>query len=105
MRSVFLVALIAGCSSQASSTGIDTVACPTASNLTYANFGAAFIHDNCGECHEGKESPSLKTQAQVAKNSSKILDETVYTDAMPEDGNLTIEERRMLGEWLACGAP
>jgi len=24
---------------------------------------------------------------------------------MPEDGTMTIEERREHGEWLACGAP
>jgi uncharacterized membrane protein len=55
-------------------------------------------------CHD-KERPTLGTQAQIQAHAAQILDAAVYTDAMPEDHGLMNEERRRLGEWLACGAP
>lgn len=101
-RLVFLVVL--GACDTATSTGIQTVSCPTDSTLTYANFGSAFMTNYCLDCHSGKESPSLNTQAKVQSNISHILQEAVYTNAMPEDEDITTAEREMLGEWLACGA-
>jgi len=89
----------------AESTGIAPVTCPPASALTYANFGSAFVTDHCLECHERDESPTLSTQTQVLAHRSSILREAVYTNAMPENEDITIAEREMLGEWLACGAP
>lgn len=104
MRNVLIACLfVAACGP--SSTGIDTVSCPTDSTLTYANFGAAFMEANCLSCHDGNERPSLATQSGVQANMGHILDEAVYTDSMPEDADMTIAEREMLGEWIACGAP
>jgi uncharacterized membrane protein len=97
----FLVA----CTSSGQSTGIDSVSCPTDSTLTYANFGSTFIDSNCLECHAGKERPNLSTQAAIQSHKNSILQEAVYTDAMPQDNTMTTAERQMLGEWLACGAP
>ena len=45
------------------------------------------------------------TQAAVKAESSQILDAAVYTDAMPGSGSMTLDERKLLGEWLVCGAP
>jgi len=30
---------------------------------------------------------------------------TSVKDAMPAGGGMTLDERRLLGEWLVCGAP
>ena len=62
------------------------------------------IQGNCMSCHD-TESPGLRSLAQIRSHAAKIMDVAVYTDAMPEDATMTIEERRLLGEWLACGAP
>jgi uncharacterized membrane protein len=102
--SILALALVA-CTSGAQSTGIAQVSCPTDSTLTYANFGSAFMTSNCLSCHTSKDSPTLTSQGQIKVNASRILDAAVYTTAMPQDSNMAVAEREMLGEWLACGAP
>jgi uncharacterized membrane protein len=74
--------------------------------LTYANFGEELFVANCTThgCHDRKN-PVLTTQAQIQAHASAILDEAVYTDAMPDSGDMPLRERELLGEWLACGAP
>lgn len=101
---LFALASVTACTSGGQSTGIEPLSCPTDSTLTYASYGQAVIEAKCMSCHD-TEGPILGTQAQVQAHASQILDAAVYTDAMPEDGTMTIEERRQLGEWLACGAP
>ena len=49
--------------------------------------------------------PTLATQAQVQAHKAAILAEAVKSTAMPEGASLTIEQRKLLGEWLSCGAP
>ena len=99
-------ALLAACTS-ATSTGITSsnLSCPSDSTLTYANFGSDFMSTNCLSCHATRDSPHLTTQATIQANASRILDQAVYSTAMPQGGDLSTEERQMLGEWLACGAP
>jgi hypothetical protein len=104
MKKYLLCGLLLGCGSSASSTGIAPVSCPTASTLTYANFGSAFMNEHCLSCHQG-QSPTLSTQVQIQANNSAILQAAVYTDAMPLNGDVAVSERELLGEWLACGAP
>jgi hypothetical protein len=91
----------------ASSTGIDPIECPpTGTTLTYANFGDELIANKCATngCHD-RQRPVLTTQSAVQTNASTILDQAVYTDAMPRSGSMLLMEREKLGEWLACGAP
>lgn len=104
-RLALCLSLALGACTSASSTGISEVSCPQDSTLTYASFGQAFFTDNCLSCHASKEKPILSTQDQIQANSARILQEAVYTTAMPEDADMTLAERQMLGEWLACGAP
>lgn len=99
------LALSAAACTTAQSTGIDSVSCPTDSTLTYASFGQAFFADYCTSCHTSRESPTLATQAQIQAHASQILEEAVYTTAMPEGTAVSTAEREQLGEWLACGAP
>src|SRR5689334_8898558 len=105
MNKLFLALTLAGCTSSATSTGISPLTCPPDTTLTYANFGSAFISDNCLSCHASKNSPTLTTQAQIQLNKSRILSAAVYSEAMPKDATMDIAERQLLGEWLACGAP
>ncbi len=99
-----LAAMSAGCTG-AEATGLEPVACPTDNTLTYANFGEQWVADNCLECHDGDESPRLNTQAAIQQRTSQLLHEAVYTNAMPEDKDLSLDTRKQFGEWLACGAP
>jgi hypothetical protein len=100
---VLLVGL-AACSSSGNPTGIAPETCPTDSTLTYTSFGESFVATNCLSCHD-RQQPVLTSQAAIQANSANILDVAVYTDAMPQSSNMSIDERQLLGEWLACGAP
>ena len=102
-RLVIALSLVA-CSSGATSTGISELSCPTDSTLTYANFAQDSIATHCMSCHD-KQSPRLGTQTDVRLHTTQILDTAVYTDGMPQSGGMTLDERKLLGEWLVCGAP
>jgi uncharacterized membrane protein len=106
MRSLLFIVVVActtACGAQSTGITESDLTCDT--SLTYASFGQAFIETNCSSCHAGKESPNLSTQAAVKSNSSKILQEAVYTTAMPDGADLSNDERMLLGQWLTCGAP
>lgn len=103
---IALIALVvAACSSSAESTGIEPVECSPTSTLTYENFGRELMETRCSECHAVDESPRLTSLAVIRANADDILDQAVYTTAMPEEKSMPLEERAMLGEWLACDAP
>ena len=93
-----------------SSTGSATGStCAQGSTLTYANFGEAFVQDNCLACHT-RQSPILTTQASVQAASTEIdqvaaAGPNAINTVMPVDHNVSTEDRAKLGEWLACGAP
>jgi len=88
----------------ANDTGIDPMTCSTESTLTYENFGKDMIDTHCNGCHDTR-SPRLTTIAGIRAAADDILNEAVYTDAMPEKSGMPLAQREMLGEWLSCGAP
>jgi hypothetical protein len=99
--------LAAACTDEGKPTGIEPLECPPeGTTLTYANFGEPLISSNCTArgCHD-RRVPVLTTQDGVQAAADDILDAAVYTDAMPRTGTMTIDDRRLLGEWLVCGAP
>lgn len=98
------LSVFAACTSSATSTGIEQLSCAPDNTLTYDNFGKSAVDGNCMSCHDTK-SPALGSVEQIRSHAAQIMEAAVYTDAMPETGDMTIEERRLLGEWLACGAP
>lgn len=104
-RITLLFLALTACTTAPESTGISAVSCPPDNTLTYSTYGQAFIQDNCLSCHKSKERPTLTTQAEIQANATRILNEAVYTNAMPEDANMAIADRQTLGQWIACGAP
>lgn len=95
--------------------------CPTTQTLTYANFGQAFMQQYCLSCHSSSVQGAARNGAPSDHNFDKLSDIRSFAehidmhagsgpggtnDAMPEDDPIpTIEERKKLSEWLACGAP
>lgn len=74
------------------------------------------IETRCASCHAAKPSNEdfetapkgvkLETAAQIAREKTRIRQQTVDTDAMPL-GNITEmteEERKLVGRWIAQGA-
>lgn len=105
MKYLIAVTLALGACTTAESTGLEPVSCPPNSTLTYQSFGATFMANNCLSCHSSKEKPALGTQSAIQQHLDDILQEAVYTTAMPQDSSMTLSERSQLGEWIACGAP
>lgn len=90
--------------------------CPESSFLTYQNFGSGFFSEYCTGCHSAELPPAMRQDAPEAVNFEtlgKVRDQAalIYLRAadgygsMPPVGGPSGEERALLGEWLACGAP
>jgi len=79
--------------------------CPSDSELSYANFGEAFMRKHCARCHEDF-STQVGVQASIDEidRAAAAGPDTVNT-YMPEGEDLSDNQREELGEWLACGAP
>lgn len=94
--------------------------CPPDSTLTYENFGEPFMSKYCTRCHastltgsarqgapDGRDYDSL---AGVQADVEEIDEEAAggpkgINTGMPKGApSPSEEERRKLGEWLACGA-
>ena len=105
-RTAACVLILAACATD-SSTGIDTstLTCPPESTLRYETYGKLAIEQNCLSCHATKEKPRLNTVEEIRANRHAILGAAVGSTRMPEDSDMPLQDRELLGEWLACGAP
>ncbi len=90
--------------------------CPTGTQLTYSNFGAAFMQSYCTSCHsqtlpEGQRggaplAANLDTAAGVNLLRAGIQARTAIDNPpMPPSGFVGSNDREFLKEWLGCGAP
>jgi hypothetical protein len=90
--------------------------CPKASSLTYENFGAPFFLTWCEGCHSTKIPEGSRQNAPLTMNFNTLDDVRAHKDriwaraadsnsTMPPAGGPSANDRAMLGEWLACGAP
>lgn len=102
---ILMAAMVGGCDTAGlgASTG---ATCPTDNVLTWAEFGQGFMQTYCVECHG-----SYNTQSRVVREKTQIdqaagAGDTVTNTYMPESGKKpSLEERKLLSQWLACGAP
>jgi mono/diheme cytochrome c family protein len=97
-------------------TELDDVECPPeGTDLTWNNFGSGFFADNCNSCHsvnaeDRRGAPVafvFDTHDQVAALTDRIFlrsaaDNVTMPPGPDDPGD---EERWLLAEWLACGAP
>ena len=97
--------------------------CPTDSALTYETFGRAFMESYCTNCHSSTLVGAARNDAPTDHNFDSLeeiratepehLDEeaaagpdAINTEMPPAGHSAPSEqERRQLGEWLACGTP
>lgn len=95
--------------------GADTDPTCAQSYLRYDNFGSPFIINWCRACHSADAPPDMRQQApadinldslsEIRRWSLQIRVTTGEGSSMPPAGGPSAEERRMLVEWLGCGAP
>jgi uncharacterized membrane protein len=90
--------------------------CPEDSFLTYESFGRGFMQNWCTGCHGAGLPEGMRQGAPVGIDFDTIeavraWDDRIWAragdqnDTMPPVGGPPDEERALLGEWLACGAP
>lgn len=109
--------LTSGCSGEKPTESV----CPPAQTLTYANFGMKFFTDYCTGCHAANMSGQEREGAPAEINLDTLEGIRMWsadvdrnaaagpaatnTSMPPKSPSPSDEERRRLGEWLACGAP
>jgi hypothetical protein len=92
--------------------------CPSGNTLTYASFGESFMTRFCIRCHSTALMGDMRQGAPADHNFNSFagvfrfadhIDEhaaagpnAVNTDMPPSDPRPTEDERRQLGQWLAC---
>lgn len=90
--------------------------CPEDSFLTWDNFGSPFMDTWCNGCHGAGLPDGMRQGAPIGIDFDTLedvraQDDRIWAragdqnDTMPPIGGPHEEERAMLGEWLACGAP
>ena len=95
--------------------------CPPDSTLRYDNFGKEFMSSYCTRCHSSELKGGARNGAPDGRNYDTLdgikadigeIDEEAaagpraVNTGMPKGSpSPSEEERRKLGEWLACGAP
>jgi hypothetical protein len=95
--------------------------CPANSSLTYDNFGKDFMTKYCLRCHSSKVTGAARMMAPADHNFDTLAEIALLTahidqyaaagpastnEKMPLNGaKPSLDERKKLGEWLACDAP
>ena len=91
-------------------------ACPPDSYLDYRNFGAPFLRSWCTGCHSSALSADARAGAPLGVDFDTYAGALAHLDAikhrasvdmptMPPRGPPRADERALLAEWIACGAP
>jgi hypothetical protein len=92
--------------------------CPTDNKPTYDTFGKAFMDDYCVRCHSSKLKGAARNDAPEGHDFDTLpgvvgvaehIDEYAaagpdsVNNRMPPNGDKpSMEERELLGQWLAC---
>jgi hypothetical protein len=132
MMALAVAALLLGCEAESdtSETGegagtpdvdtqfetFDERPCPEDSELTFESFGGPFLITWCNGCH-ASGMPEAERQGaplgidfddigQIRAQAERIWARSGdHNVTMPPAGGPEDDERALLGEWLACGAP
>jgi uncharacterized membrane protein len=88
---------------------------PAGTQLTYDNFGATFLGENCNTCHAAAdgnrhgapESYRFDTLDEVHQRRDRIFVRAAASNTSMPPGPVDppADDRDRLAEWLACGAP
>lgn len=116
-RELALLVFLAGCGA---GTGGEPVAgasaCPPDSYLDYRNFGAPFLRSWCTGCHSAELTGEDRAGAPLGVNFDTRAGTLLHLErievraaaqvpTMPPRGVPGPDERALLKEWIACGAP
>ncbi len=106
--------LLLGCSDGTTGdtgTADDTGFCADAPLLTWDNFGAGFVTENCQSCHASEaadrygapEGVIFDTYEDTMDQAARVLERTLATESpMPPQGGVTDDDKLRLEYWLVC---
>lgn len=81
--------------------GVNEICDPT---ISYTNTIKTIIDNNCISCHNGTQSPDLRTYQGNSINGINIKNQVV-SRAMPLGGTLTNDEINLISCWVDNGTP
>lgn len=75
-------------------------------NAKFAADVAPIISSSCAinGCHNGSQTPTLTTYAQISANASSISSQ-VQSGAMPKNSTLSTTQKNIIKCWVQSGAP
>lgn len=84
--------------------------CELAPVLTWDNFGAGFLVENCQPCHasgavdrhDAPRAVVFDTRADAAARADRILERAVNVPEMPPAGGVSAADRALLEAWVLC---
>jgi uncharacterized membrane protein len=121
-RALVIAALLAGCTNTPPLFGPPTESsCPPGSALTYEGFAKPFMDSFCTRCHATalvgaarQGAPSfhdfdtlfgIKVVADHIDETTASGPAATNTSMPPDNPKPSQDQRRQLGEWIACGMP
>jgi uncharacterized membrane protein len=103
-----LLSSVAACSGTNSK--FESATCPPNTTLNYVDFGKPLIDKSCSgsDCHTmggSKGGISLDGIGNVQKYKAEVYNAAAADNTkMPQGRSMSSDERKKLGDWLACGA-
>ena len=112
-RGIALLAWVAACGG---TEHLEDAECtPAGEELTYENFGQPFLGAYCQECHARDQLDRRGAPDHVSFDSHGDVwewDDRIYARSAASNKSMPpgpddppLEERALLAQWLACGAP
>lgn len=111
----FALGLIAACSSSDDGGEPTNTSDECSTALSYESFAGPFFLDWCTGCHSSALAEGSRQEAPLDVNfdtlddirafEARILARVVNEHDMPPAGGPSEDERKMLADWFACGAP
>ncbi len=121
MKKLALLLVVAACGPETVFGPPTESVCPDGSTITYDNFGKNFMTKYCTRCHSSELTGADRQGAPSFHDFDTLygiravsdhVDETTAagpaatnTGMPPDKPAPTLDERKQLGEWIACGLP
>ncbi len=76
---------------------------PCDSNISFADNVKPIIDSRCVSCHNGNQSPDLRTYEGVSNNAQRVRSQVV-SRRMPLNGSLSDDQIELIRCWIENGA-
>jgi len=100
---LFLLVLFASCENNVAENMEDLVASECDPTISFNVQIKPIIDANCLQCHNGNQSPDLRTYQSI-KDKASIIKEVTQIRRMPLGGSLTTAEIKAIACWIDSGS-